>query len=92
MASVDVVDVSLLSILKKYHRLSGGIFTTWTIYYGVRIRSYSGPHFPAFELNLERCSICRKMRTRITPNTDTFYAVGFFLRKQITVKRLFSLE
>ena len=39
----------------------------------VRIRSYSGPHFPAFELNTER--YCGKMRTRITPNMNTFYAV-----------------
>ena len=48
----------------------------------VRIRSYSGPHFLAFGLNTERYeaslriqSECRKMRTRITPNTDTFRAV-----------------
>ena len=48
----------------------------------VRIRSYSGPHFPAFGLNTERYSVslriqseCGKMRTRITPNTDTVYAV-----------------
>ena len=48
----------------------------------VRIRSYSGPYFPAFELNAEIYgasfrlqSKCRKIRTRITPNTDTFYAV-----------------
>ena len=34
----------------------------------VRIQTYSGPHFPAFGLN----------RTRITPNTDTFYAVVSF--------------
>ena len=47
----------------------------------VRIRSYCGPHFPAFELNTERCSVSLsiqseygKMQTRITPNTDTFYA------------------
>ena len=49
---------------------------------GVHIRSYSAPHFPAFGLNTERYSVslriqseCGKMRTRITPNTDTFYAV-----------------
>ena len=40
------------------------------------IRSYSGPHFPTFRLNTEKYqSECRKMQTRITPNTDTFYAV-----------------
>ena len=42
----------------------------------VRIRSYSGPHFPAFGLNTEIYqSKCGKMRIRITPNTDTFHAV-----------------
>ena len=47
------------------------------------IRSYSGPHFPAFELNRERLFVsfrsqseCEKMRISITPNTDTFYAVN----------------
>ena len=48
----------------------------------VRIRSYSGLHFPAFGLNTERYEVslciqseCGKMRTRITPNTDNFHAV-----------------
>ena len=48
----------------------------------VRIRSYSGPHFPAFGLSTERYSVslrvqseCGKMGTRISPNTDTFYPV-----------------
>ena len=40
----------------------------------VRIRSYSGRYFPAFGLNTDQ-SECGKIRTRITPNTDTFYAV-----------------
>ena len=55
----------------------------------VRIWSYSGPHFPAFGLNTEWYSLslciqseCWKMRTRITPNTDTFYAV---LRVTLTI-------
>ena len=45
----------------------------------VRMRSYSGPHFPAFGLNTERYGVsfhiqseCGKIRTRITPNMDTF--------------------
>ena len=49
----------------------------------VSIRKYSGPHFPAFELNTERYSVSLriqpergKIQTRITPNTDTFYAVS----------------
>ena len=47
-----------------------------------RIRSYSGPHFSTFRLNTKRYgeplriqSECGKMRTRITPKTDTFHAV-----------------
>ena len=50
----------------------------------VRIRRYSGSHFPAFELNTMRYfaplriqSKCGKMLTRITPNTNNFYAVKF---------------
>ena len=50
----------------------------------VRIRSYFGPYFPTFGLNTEKYgeslrirSECGKMRTRITPNTDTFCAVLF---------------
>ena len=51
----------------------------------VRIRSYSGPHFPAFGLNTKRYSVslciqseCGKMRTRKTPNMDTFHALNVF--------------
>ena len=49
----------------------------------VRIRSYSGPYFPASGLNTERFGVslrirseCGKIRTRRTPNTDNFYAVN----------------
>ena len=45
----------------------------------VRIRSYSGPHFPAFGLNTERYTVflriqseCGKLWIRITPNKGTF--------------------
>ena len=48
----------------------------------VRFWSYSGPYFPAFGLNTERYggslhiqSECGKIRTRITPNRNPFYAV-----------------
>ena len=48
----------------------------------VRIRSFSGPHFPTFGLNTERSCVslrieskCGKIQTRRTPNTDTFHAV-----------------
>ena len=53
----------------------------------VRIRNYSGPNFPAFGLNTKRYSVSLRiqsesgrMQTRITPNTDTFYAVHSSLR------------
>ena len=49
----------------------------------VRIRSYSAPYFLAFELNTKRYGVflriqfeCEKIRTRITPNTETFFAVS----------------
>ena len=63
----------------------------------VRIRSYSGPHFPAFGLNTERFteslriqSECGKMRTRITPNRDTFYVVIMMQRKIKQYYRIIS--
>ena len=62
-----------------------GEVTYWFKFYYVKkvsIWSYSGPHFPAFGLNTERYSVSiriqsefGKIRTRITLNTDTFYAV-----------------
>ena len=48
----------------------------------VPIRIFSGLYFPTFGLNTERYSAspriqseCGKIRTRKTPNTDTFWAV-----------------
>ena len=48
----------------------------------VRIRSFSGPLFPAFILSTERYEVffriqskCGKLRTRKTPNTNIFHAV-----------------
>ena len=50
----------------------------------VHIPSFSGPYFPAFGLNTERYSVslriqseCGKIRTKKTPNTDTFNAMKF---------------
>ena len=58
----------------------------------VGIRSYSRPCLPAFGLNTERYSIslriqskCGNMRTRITPNKDTFCAVKYKNHSFITV-------
>ena len=49
----------------------------------VRIRSYSSLYFPTFGLNTERYGVSLriqseggKMRTGITPNTDSFHAVA----------------
>ena len=48
----------------------------------VRIQRYFGPYFPGFTLNTERYGVflrvqseCGKIRTRVAPNMDTFYAV-----------------
>ena len=53
-----------------------------TLRRSVGIWSYSGAYFLTFGLNPERYSVslriqaeCGKMRTRITPNMDTFHAV-----------------
>ena len=61
-----------------------------------RIRGFSGPHFTAFELNVERTgaslriqSECGKMQSRKTPNTDTFHAVIFV---NISQKMVFVLS
>ena len=60
----------------------------------VRIRRLSDPYFPAFGLNMERYSVslriqfeCGKIRTRKTPNMDTFHAVSlarYFITLVIT--------
>ena len=54
------------------------LYTTTSVF----IQNYSGPYFLAFVLNTERCYVscriqskCGKIRTRITPNTETFYGV-----------------
>ena len=41
------------------------------------IRSFSGPYFPTFGLNVQ--SECGKIRTRTTPNADTFHEVRSLL-------------
>ena len=64
----------------------------------VRVRSFSGPCFPAFGLNTERYSVslciqseCGKIRARKTLNTDTLhtasstYFLSEFLTESVTV-------
>ena len=65
----------------------------------VPIRSYSGPHFPEFALNMERYGVflhiqskCGEMQTKITPNTDTFQAVKGTLGSIHLTKMLWKLE
>ena len=57
---------------------------------GVRIWSFFGPYFPAFGLKTERYCVflhiqseCGKIRTRKTPNTDTFDAVSTSLKANL---------
>ena len=55
----------------------------------VRIRSYSGLHFPAFGLNTERYGVLRirSKYGKITPNMDTFHAVYLITSIEITSPR-----
>ena len=41
----------------------------------IRIRSYSGPHIPHIFTHSDLIQNAEKIRTRITPNIDTFYPV-----------------
>ena len=70
--------LAINSIGNKFRELCGLIHCVKS----VRVQGYSGQHFPAFGLNTERYRVslriqseCGKIRTRITPNTDTFHAV-----------------
>ena len=63
----------------------------------VRIRSFSGPHFPAFGLNTGKYGVslriqseCGKIRTRKSPNMDTFPAMVFMTLVNIYGQRLFE--
>ena len=61
----------------------------------VPLRSYSGPYFPTFGLNTERYGVslcilseCGKIRTRITPNMNTFHAVDVNVKNMIYMKKI----
>ena len=56
----------------------------------IRIRSFSGPYFRVFGLNTDRYFVplpiqseYGKMRTRITPNMDNFYALKGLIKTLI---------
>ena len=61
----------------------------------LRIRSFSAPYFPAFRLNMDWVSLriqseCGKIRTRKTPNADTFHSVTVQDMKHYIVPSLFT--
>ena len=81
--SISILFMQLFEIfLNNFHRvLHEGLRCVKS----VRIRSYSGQYIPVFGLNTERYSVSLrvqsehgKIRTRITPNTNTFHVVLFF--------------
>ena len=65
----------------------------------VRIWRFSGPYFPAFGLNMEIYSVnlriqskFRKVRTRKTPNMDTFYSISSIKYKKTTIIRMNAIN
>ena len=74
----------ILILLTFFHDNCANNFTDLFIKHFVKsvlIQSYSVPYFAAFGRNTERYGVylriqfeCEKIRTRITPNTDTFNA------------------
>ena len=46
-----------------------------------RTRSYSGPHFPVFELNTEKYGLSLHIQSKLRENTDQKY--GHFLTQSI---------
>ena len=63
----------------KFNIFSGKCFPHIQCVKNIRIRSFSGPHFSAFRLNMERYVVSLriqseggKIRTRKTPNTNFF--------------------
>ena len=96
LVTTVVVVMEVVVKVKKWHNctITGTIMSIWKSIYmihcvkGVRIRSYSGPHFS--RIVIEYGEILRispysipmrenagKMQTRITLNKDNFYAVTF---------------
>ena len=74
--------VYLPGLTNKDNRKSENFLVVLHCVKSIRIWSFSGPYFLAFQLNMERYSVflCiqpewRKIRSRKTPNRDTFLAV-----------------
>ena len=92
MIHIEDFDSSLLKKNKKWYK-NNDIYNIHCVK-SVCIRSYSGPHFPRIfphsELirrdspySVRMRENAGKVRTRITPNMDTFYAVIGY----ITIKK-----
>ena len=85
MKSIDLVNAEVLQ--KNTHYLKS-----------VRIRCFSGPYFPVFGLNTERYRVSLhiqseygKIRTRKTPNTDTFNAADEMINFDLVLSLKFLL-
>ena len=79
--------------LKKKSGVNGILLEYDHCVKSVCIRNNSGPYFLTFRLNTERyfvfCCIqskCRKIQTRITLNTETFYAVDDIVLLNVWIK------
>ena len=84
-----ILKVKYVSLLKKFNKMKWIVYLYYKWHYvkTVRIRSYSGQHFSRIfphsdwiRRGISPCSVrmrenVGKMLTRITPNTDSFYAV-----------------
>ena len=73
------------------------LFATLPLRESVRSPIFSVLYFPAFGLNTERYSVylriqseCKKIKTRKTPNTDTFHAVFFIVPCYSWINKLFD--
>ena len=83
---------SFMTTIYKSFQLNRNLFEICCLYWGlhcvknVHVRSYSGPYFPVFGLNIQ--SECKKIRTRITPNRDTFHAVLNWKAKNENINNL----
>ena len=78
----DIILTQITIVFRTLETLKWSFLPNIHCIKSVRIRSYSGPHFPAFGLNTERYGVSLriqskggKMRTRITPNTNIFHKV-----------------
>ena len=84
---------ALVTLIYSYQKVS--ILIKISLPKKWRIRSFSGPYFPALGLNTERYSVslhiqseCGKTLARKTPNMDTFHAM-FSVNPQFDNFRLF---